>query len=61
MKLKDYLTKHPANKAALCRKWEVDYTTLWRWIEGKAVPSAANIAKIKEWSNGSVTADDFYN
>lgn len=61
MKLKEYLEKNPHNKAALCRSWDIDYSTLWRWINGEAIPSPANIAKIKDWSSGSVTADDFYN
>lgn len=37
----------------------VDYTTLYRWINTGSMPRPAMLKKIREWSDGSVTANDF--
>ncbi|MGP9633732.1 helix-turn-helix domain-containing protein [Halomonas sp. AOP43-A1-21] len=44
---------------AAAKELGVDYVRYWRWESGNSVPTADAIKKIKEWSNGEVTANDF--
>ena len=37
----------------------VDYTTLYRWINSGSMPRTETLKKIREWSDGAVTANDF--
>lgn len=60
MKLRDYresVLKIGPTEAA--KELGVDYIRYWRWENGKAMPQARALKKIKEWSGGEVTADDF--
>jgi len=37
----------------------VDYTTLYRWINSCSMPRTETLKKIRDWSDGAVTANDF--
>lgn len=41
------------------KELEVSYVRYWRWETGKTMPTLNALKKIKEWSDGQVTANDF--
>lgn len=58
MKLKEYLSGK--NHSQFARELGVDYSTLWRWKEGKILPNKEMILKIQKITNDSVRVGDWY-
>ncbi len=59
MLLLDYINENDISKAEAARQLGVRWTTIWRWIKGRSVPQHDHLLKIKEWSGGQVTPNDF--
>lgn len=60
MKLEAYRTKKRLSRFQAAQEIGVDTSTIWRWETGKGEPKPAQIRRIVEWSNGKVTANDFW-
>lgn len=59
MKLADYLAKNDLTPEAFGKKAKVTRPTVTRWRDGKRMPRVDHLKKIREITNGAVTADDF--
>jgi predicted DNA-binding transcriptional regulator AlpA len=59
MTIDQYIQLKRMTYLAAAEELGVDYTTLYRWINAETMPRPAMLKKIKEWSNGAVTANDF--
>lgn len=60
MKLKEYRESvRQIGPTEAAKELGVAYIRYWRWEQGKAVPQASALRRIREWSAGQVTADDF--
>lgn len=60
MKLKEYRESvRRIGPTEAASELGVSYVRYWRWEQGKAVPQTSALRRIREWSAGQVTADDF--
>lgn len=57
MKLLDYRKKLRLTRREASAQLGVTESTLFRWERGR-VPRAEDMRKIRNWSDGAVTADD---
>ena len=60
MDLEGFLNIKGIRPADAAKELGVTYLKYWRWHSGSVIPKPKEMAKIKKWSNGAVTADDFY-
>lgn len=59
MKIDEYIKLRRITYIKAAEELKVDYSTLYRWINSGAMPRPAKLKKIREWSSGAVTANDF--
>ena len=59
MKLKQYRELRQMTQAEVAEQIGTDKTNVCRWEDG-TIPRADMVRKIREWSGGAVTAEDFY-
>ena len=59
MTIDQYIKLKGLSYIAAAAELGVDYSTLYRWINSGSMPRPATLKKIREWSNGAVTANDF--
>lgn len=59
MTIDDYIKLTRKTYLSAAAELGVDYTTLYRWINSETMPRPAMLKKIKKWSQGAVTANDF--
>ncbi len=60
MTLKEFLTKNTLKISDLARAIPVKHCVALRWVNGTAIPSRKNMARIIEYTKGEVTPSDFY-
>lgn len=60
MKIQRYRKKMKIKQLQACEQLKCSYTTYWRWESGTVIPNKKSMAKISAWSDGNVTARDFY-
>lgn len=60
MNLKDYREIRNITAVEAAKELGVTYLRYWRWESGDIMPKIDQMIKIKRWSKGAVTADDFY-
>lgn len=60
MKLKDYLKKNGIKQTWMAEQIDYSATHLTNIINGRFLPSAKLLRKIETFTNGQVTALDFY-
>lgn len=58
MRLADWIAEVEISRAGLARRLGVSWITLWRWLTGRAHPSARSVARIERITDGRVTARD---
>jgi hypothetical protein len=59
MHLSDYMTKRKLDDAAVADAIDVTRVTISRIRRRKVRPDWGTIDKLKSWSKGAITADDF--
>lgn len=59
MTINDYIKLKRMTYVKAAEELSVDYATVYRWIHSGSMPRPAMLKKIREWSNGAVTANDF--
>ena len=59
MHLSDYMTKRKLDDAAVADAIKVTRVTISRIRRRKVRPDWPTISKLKSWSKGAITADDF--
>lgn len=60
MRFGDYLTDKKLKVSDAARALDMTHERVRRYARGLRVPGKQAMAKIVEWTNGEVTADDFY-
>lgn len=60
MKLKDWLKEEKKTVADMARDLGLAHTIVLRWYKNVRIPSAENMLKITIYTQGKVTANDFY-
>lgn len=60
MKLSEYLSKHDISAADFAREIGVNTWTVNRYRNQARIPDKATMLKIKQVTNGEITADSFY-
>ena len=61
MKLKEWLNKEEKTVADMSRDIGITHSVVLRWTTNERIPSLDNMQKIVAYTNGEVTANDFYN
>jgi len=60
VKLKEYReTVRRIGPVEAARELEVSYIRYWRWETGASTPNAKGLRRIRDWSDGQVTPNDF--
>lgn len=59
MKLSDFLSEHQISQADFANRIGATQAAVSRYLDGKRMPRRYHLARIKEATGGSVTADDF--
>ena len=59
MKLTEYLEREDISPQDFAATIGVDYTTVWRYLNGKAWPSRLKRRAIKKATDGAVQANDW--
>ena len=59
MKLAEYRKEVEQTLDQLAREWGVPLTTLANWEAGHRTPRLETALKIKRWTDGKVTPEDF--
>ena len=60
MKLRDYIKRIGKTGREVANDLQVSAATVSRWAAGKVIPSREEMLKIVRWSQGEVSAIDFY-
>lgn len=60
MTLKEYLALDGNDETKLADSLGVAHSTIWRWANGKFLPSKEQMRAIFEETSGAVTPNDFY-
>jgi len=60
MKMEKYLKNNGFSLAAAAEDLEVTRQAVSLWEKGQRIPKKPQMQKIFDWSNGQVTAMDFY-
>lgn len=59
MNLKAHLSETGETVASFASRIGVDVKTLYRYLAGERFPTPENLKRIREATDGAVTADDF--
>lgn len=59
MLLQDYLKRQSITKYKAAQQLGVTWHTLWRWCTGRTIPQPDMMAKVRDWSGGKVTPNDW--
>lgn len=59
MTIDQYIKLKQITYLQAARDLGTDYTTVYRWINKSSMPRPAMLKKIRLWSDGAVTANDF--
>ena len=59
MQLIEYRKLRGLTRLQIAGELQTTENTVYRWETGKQMPRREDLKRIKEWSNGAVTADDF--
>lgn len=59
MKLNAYIQAQRKSYKEAAQELEVSYVSLYRWINSGVIPRPTVMKKIRDWSNGKVTLNDF--
>lgn len=59
MQLKTYLTQRSQTPQAFAAEIGVTVQALYRYLSGERFPTPENLRRIREATDGAVTADDF--
>lgn len=60
MQFSEYVNKQKITQEELAVILDTTQGSICRWLKGETMPRPDKMAKITEWSNGEVTANDFY-
>lgn len=60
MQLSQYMKRHGKSSQQIAEAIGVDNSSVSRYLAGKRLPTPQVMRKIKQVTNGAVTADDFY-
>lgn len=59
MRLNQYLVENKQSAAAFAKEMGVTSVAVWKWVNGKSLPSGANMARIDRITDGHVTSIDW--
>lgn len=59
MKIDQYIKLKQITYLQAAKDLSTDYTTVYRWIHKGSMPRPSMLKKIRLWSDGAVTANDF--
>lgn len=60
MQLEQYRKLRKLSRRAAAIELKCAENTLYRWEKGRQTPRPKDLKKIREWSGGAVTANDFF-
>lgn len=59
MTLQDWLTANKVTKYRAAKDLGVAWTSLWRWITGRALPRPEQMRAVEAYTKGAVTPNDW--
>lgn len=59
MTLQDWLTANNRSKYRASKDLGIAWTTMWRWITGRACPRPEQMRAVQAYTDGAVTPNDW--
>ena len=60
MRLNQYLVENQMSASRFAKNLDVTPVAVWKWLNGKSLPSGANMARIDRITDGHVTSIDWF-